>query len=67
VIDNTGNVLQYTIIHFFSSYRLIQEIFLGIKRPVLEADHSSPSSADVRNAWRIGFGWLRIGSSGELL
>jgi hypothetical protein len=24
---------------------------LGIKRPVREADHSSPSSAEVKNAW----------------
>jgi hypothetical protein len=25
--------------------------FLGVKRPGREADHSSPSSADVKNAW----------------
>jgi hypothetical protein len=24
---------------------------LGIKRPVREADHSLPSSAEVKNAW----------------
>jgi hypothetical protein len=25
--------------------------FLGVKRPGHEADHSPPSSADVKNAW----------------
>jgi hypothetical protein len=25
--------------------------FLGLKRPVCEADHSPPSSAEVKNAW----------------
>jgi hypothetical protein len=28
-----------------------QALFLGIKRPGREADHSPPSSADVKNAW----------------
>jgi hypothetical protein len=28
---------------------------LGVKRPGLEADHSSPSSADVKNAWSYTF------------
>jgi hypothetical protein len=27
------------------------EISLGVKRPGREADHSPPSSAEVRNAW----------------
>jgi hypothetical protein len=26
-------------------------IFLGVKRPGREADHSAPSSAEVKNAW----------------
>jgi hypothetical protein len=26
-------------------------LFLGVKRPGREADHSTPSSADVKNAW----------------
>jgi hypothetical protein len=25
--------------------------FLGVKRPEREADHSPPSSAEVKNAW----------------
>jgi hypothetical protein len=25
---------------------------LGVKRPVLEADHSPPSSAEIKTAWR---------------
>jgi len=28
-----------------------KDIFLWIKRPVCEADHSPPSSAEVENAW----------------
>jgi hypothetical protein len=26
-------------------------LFLGVKRPVREADHSPPPSAEVKNAW----------------
>jgi hypothetical protein len=26
-------------------------LFLGVKRPGREADHSPPSSAEVKNAW----------------
>jgi hypothetical protein len=26
-------------------------LFLGVKRPGREADHSSPSTAEVKNAW----------------
>jgi hypothetical protein len=26
-------------------------VSLGVKRPVREADHSPPSSAEVKNAW----------------
>jgi len=26
-------------------------LFLGVKRPGHEADHSPPSSAEVKNAW----------------
>jgi hypothetical protein len=28
---------------------------LGVKRPGLEADHSPPSSAEVKNAWSYTF------------
>jgi hypothetical protein len=27
----------------------------GVKRPDREADHSPPSSAEVKNAWRFSF------------
>jgi hypothetical protein len=32
--------------------RVTGALSLGVKRPGREADHSPPSSADVKNAWR---------------
>jgi hypothetical protein len=35
-----------------ASYTMGTEVlFRGVKRPGLEADHSSPSSAEVKNEW----------------
>jgi hypothetical protein len=35
-----------------ASYPMVKGVlFLGLKRPVREADHSPPSSAEVKNAW----------------
>jgi hypothetical protein len=31
--------------------RLPEAVFPGVKRPGREADHSPPSSAEVKNAW----------------
>jgi hypothetical protein len=33
------------------SLNIINTISLGVKRPRREADHSPPSSAEVKNAW----------------
>jgi hypothetical protein len=38
-------------ITFFLSYSILLLISLGVKRPGREADHSSPSSAEFKNAW----------------
>jgi hypothetical protein len=33
--------------------RVLQALFLGVKRPAREADHSAPSSAEVKNGGAI--------------
>jgi len=48
------NVLSYCVSNFLSSgYRRGGgAIFMDLKRSGREADHSPPSSAEVKNAWR---------------
>jgi len=59
--------------HVFESYtkppmqRVSGALITGIKRPGREADHSHPSSAQVKNAWRYTSTQLIIRLHGVVL
>ena len=38
--------------HTAFCYGVLGDLSLGVKRPGLEVDHSSPSTAEVMNEWR---------------
>jgi hypothetical protein len=45
-------LLRWVILHLWPTQPPIQwDLSLGVKRPEREADHSPPSSAEVKNAW----------------
>jgi hypothetical protein len=46
-------VVDYVLSFFY--HRSILQSFLGAKRPGREADHSTPSSAEVKNVWSCTF------------
>jgi hypothetical protein len=50
------NSVSYLPRQYFRLYHdAFLPYFLGVSRPEHEADHSSPSIADVKNAWKYTF------------
>jgi hypothetical protein len=50
-----GNFSLHHRVHRPPIQRVPGDLFLGLNRPRREADHSHPSSAEVKNAWGYTF------------